>query len=219
MPSHPDDPEIILPDGARGRRPRPYRWIVGFGLLFFAFVLFHNGVPLYTDWLWFGEVGYRQVFSTTILAKMTVYFLFAAAFLLFFYGNILVARRLAPEKSDRFLMERFGSDWGKRIHKGIGAVALGLSLFLALWAGALAVENWPAWLEFLHWTPFNKLDPVFGNDIGFYVFRVPFLRFIAGFGVGTVLLTAIVVVAIHHTHLQRHHRLEVLFRTSETVDA
>ncbi len=197
MPSYPDDPEVILPNGARGRRPRSFRGFIGLGILFLGFLLFHNAVPLYTDWLWFGEVGYRQVFSTTIVAKMTVYFLFALVFLIFFYGNILVARRLAPEKSDRFLMERFGPEWGKRIHKGIGAVALAGSLFLALWAGALAVENWPAWLEFTHWTAFHKLDPVFGNDVGFYVFRVPFLRFLSEFGMGVVILTAIAVVLIH----------------------
>ncbi len=35
------------------------------GLLFGLFLLYHNALPLYTDWLWFQEVGYTNVFTTT----------------------------------------------------------------------------------------------------------------------------------------------------------
>jgi len=71
MPSYEDDPDVIILPGAGvpSRRPVVNRFLILLGLLFCGFLLVHNAVPLYTDWLWFREVGYGGVFSTTIAAK------------------------------------------------------------------------------------------------------------------------------------------------------
>lgn len=197
MPSYPDEPDIILPHGGRLRRPPSWRLYTLLGLLFLGFLFVHNGVPLYTDWLWFGEVGYRNVFTTTILAKTMLFFLFGALFFAIFYLNVRIARRLAPEKADRFLIEQLGPAWGRSIQRGIGWILFGVALFLSLWAGRIAADYWANGLEFVHWTPFGKTDPVFGNDIGFYLFRVPFFRFLWGFFLASLVLTTLAVVAIH----------------------
>ena len=171
-------------------------WIT-LGLLFAAFLIYHNVVPLYTDWLWFREVGYVNVFSTTILAKTLLFVMFGGLFFAVFYGNAAYARRLAPEFADRFLMERFGPEWGRTLQRSLSMILLGVSGFLSLWAGRVAAENWSRWLEFAHGVPFHASDPLFGHDIGFYVFRLPFLAAIYSFLLGTLLLTLVAVVAIH----------------------
>jgi uncharacterized membrane protein (UPF0182 family) len=197
MPAYPDDNEIRLPRYDAPPRPRIRRIYILLGLLFLGFLFLQNAVPLYTDWLWFREVGYTVVFSTRILVRTALFFGFGLLFFALFYGNVRFARRLAPEETDRFLLERFGPEWGQNLRSAIGWILLGGAIFLSLWAGRLAAEAWTELLEFLHATPFGVTDPVFGHDVGFYVFRLPFLRFVQGFLLVTLLLTSLAVVAIH----------------------
>jgi uncharacterized protein len=197
MSSDDVEPEIILPFAARRARPRSWRPVVALGLLFAVFLFFHNAVPLYTDWLWFAEVGYTGVFTATIWAKTQLFLVFGALFFAIFYGNVAIARRLAPDAADRFLLERFGTDWTKRIQKYLGWILLGGALFLSLWAGRLAAESWADWLTFAHARPFHIADPVFANDISFYVFRLPFLNTLYTFFIGALLISAVAVLFIH----------------------
>lgn len=199
MPYNPDDPEILLPPYYRSSPHNGFRWrlaIVG-AALFVLFLLVHNGVPLYTDWLWFGEVGRRDVFGTTILAKTELFFTFGLLFFAIFYGNLRLAQRLAPSTADAFLVERLGRDWARALQRWIGWILFGVALFCSLWAGRIASDYWANFLEFRHGVPFGVHDPVFGLDAGFYVFRLPFLRFVWTFLLVTILLAAAATIAFH----------------------
>jgi uncharacterized protein len=195
----PDEPVIIREKPIPPKR-RKSRLPLLFVLLFVGFLIMQNAVPIYTDWLWFGEVGYRQVFSTTIAAKTSLFVLFGAIFFVIFYGNIKIARRMGPEGSERMISEQFGAEWGVLIQRGIGAVLFWVSVFLSLWAGRFAAEEWTHWLTFTHSTPFNLTDPMFNRDISFYIFRLPFLSFVANFLMTTLLLTGAAVFALHMLH-------------------
>lgn len=177
-------------------RPFPKRWLL-LGLLFGLFLLYHNTLPLYTDWLWFQEVGYTNVFTTTVIAKTLLFVVSGGLFFALVFGNIVAARRLAPEYADRMLMERFGPEWGRAIQKSLGWILFGVTAFVSLWVGRIMSENWSRWLEFTHGAAFHISDPVFNNDIGFYVFRLPFLAAVYSFLMGALLLTFIAVMAIH----------------------
>ncbi len=198
MPLPPDMPEIIITsDDFEPPRIPLARIAIGFGLLFGLFLIYHDFAPLYTDWLWFHEIGYVSVFTTTIVAKTELFFAGALLFFICFYGNGIVARRLAPERSHRFLRERFGSETGMLIERYIGRGLFCLAAFLALWAGRLAVEEWSHWLEIRNAASFGVIDPVFHKDVSFYVFAAPFLRFLCDFALGTLVLTLLVVVMLH----------------------
>jgi uncharacterized membrane protein (UPF0182 family) len=195
-----DRPEIILPDDDdNDSLPRPNfrRVFLALGLFLILFVLYHDAVPLYTDWLWFQEVGYSGVFTTTIVAKTTLFCGVGLLCFALFYGNVRLARHFAPEQADRFLMERFGPAWGSSLQRAVDWILLGGSVFLSLWAGRLAADNWTQWLAFRNAAPFHRVDPVFGNDIGFYVFRLPFLNTMVTFALGALVLTLIGVILIH----------------------
>ncbi|HZP80335.1 MAG TPA: UPF0182 family protein, partial [Chthonomonadaceae bacterium] len=197
-PDEPNEPELIISsDDVEHTPPRIGRLLILLGLLFGGFLLVHNVVPLYTDWLWFGEVGYRNVFTTTIATKTLLFFSGALLFFAVFYLNVRHARRLAPEDTDRFLRQQFGAQWGQTIQNGIGWILLGVGAFLSLWAGRIAAESWQNWLQFRYWTPFRITDPVFGNDVGFYIFRLPFLDFLWQFGFYTLVLTTAAVLFLH----------------------
>jgi len=63
--------------------------------LFFAVLLlllsFGQAISLYTDWLWFQEVGYTEIFTTTLTFKLTLGLVFGALFFLSIYFNIKLA--------------------------------------------------------------------------------------------------------------------------------
>ena len=56
-------------------------WVIG--AAFIVFALLPNFTGFYTDWLWFGEVGYQKVYATEYLAKIG-FFVAGAAFAYFF---------------------------------------------------------------------------------------------------------------------------------------
>ena len=76
----------------------PLRSAMGI-ILFIAVVLllmlFWRGIELITDWFWFQEVGYENVFPITFLTQMKVAALFGFAFFVIFYLNLFLASRLS----------------------------------------------------------------------------------------------------------------------------
>ncbi|NJK30518.1 MAG: UPF0182 family protein [Acaryochloris sp. SU_5_25] len=73
----------------------------------------------------------------------------------------------------------------------LSAIALILSLGMAL----VVSNQWTTVLTFIHATPFARLDPLFGQDIGFYVFALPFWQLLRFWLIG-VTLTGLVSVAL-----------------------
>lgn len=197
MPSDAVEPDIILPHAARRLQQRNRGYALFALLLFGLFLIYHNAVPLFVDWLWFREVGYTQVFVTTVIAKTQLFLLFSVLFLALFYGNVKVARRLAPPMVIGSVLERLTAGWGKRLLQVLDLVLLGMSLFVALWAGRIATDHWAEWLTLWHASSFHLADPVFHNDVGFYVFQLPFLNFVYQFLLGALLLSTLVAVGIH----------------------
>ena len=77
---------------------------------------------------------------------------------------------------------------------------IGLPLIIGLLAGVSATSEWKDWLLFRNGTSFGTSDPQFNVDVGFYVFTLPFLRFIIGFLFAAVVLAFIVAVVVHYVY-------------------
>ncbi len=190
-------PIIVGSDGSPTKPTGPWRLVIPALILFALFELVHNGAPLYCNWLWFREVGFPGVFTTTIAAKTGLYVGFGLLFFLCFYGNLTIAQRATPNTALRAMMGRFGPQVGLALQRWTGWILFGIAAFFSLWAGRLASESWSAWLEFTHPTAFGVKDPVFGTDVSFYVFQLPFLHSLWAFCMGTLILTLIAVVLLH----------------------
>jgi uncharacterized membrane protein (UPF0182 family) len=149
-------------------------------------------VDFYTDWLWFGETGYQQVFVRSLTAKATlggVVFAFVFALL---YANARVAVRGLGWRSFTIAT----AEGPREIVAGTGGVKLllyaatGLAAFVI---GSYASTRWEAWLLYQYATPFGIRDPILGRDVSFYVFRLPFLQLVQGL-LKTALILAVAVV-------------------------
>ncbi len=153
-------------------------------------------VSVYVDWLWFGEVGYQSIFLRTLTAKVTLATLvFLASFLV-----LAVNLRLAFATLRRRDFEIMTPDGPRSISVDPGRLRPLTLLFAAMAAflmASFAARHWLDWLFFWNGVPFGESDPILGRDVGFFVFRLPFLRLLYQMALGLVAISFAAVAATH----------------------
>jgi uncharacterized membrane protein (UPF0182 family) len=149
-------------------------------VLFLAIVFFGRGVRLYTDWLWFADAGYLGVFFTELKGRIATGGGLALAAFLWILPQYWIARsfRAAP----RPVVPDDWLDFPQRhlVLRRLDRVFPAALAVLCAFA-ALGLSGW--WTEVLQYryhVPFGVADPLFGRDVGFYVFRLPLLRGLLG---------------------------------------
>src|SRR4051794_27956545 len=178
--------------------PRPRRPKIGprgrVGLVLAVIALFIlltslRGIAgFYTDLLWFDSLGYRGVFTGVLGAKASLTALFSLIFFVVLWVNLFIADRLAP----RFRPAGPEEDVIERYHELIGhrtgLVRLIVAIVFALIAGAGVSGQWHDWILFRHSQNFGVQDLQFHKDVGFYVFRLPFLKFLVNWSFASTVI-------------------------------
>ena len=153
------------------------------------FVALPSFADLYTEWLWFGEVGYQSVFLKSLTARILVgVAAFLAAFTLLF-GNLRVAVKGATRP---YVVFPGGGDLQPIVleRRHLAAIALGASALVALFIGGVTSSQWLVILQYLEATSFGAPDPLFGRDASFYIFTLPFLDLVR-LGLQTMVVLAL----------------------------
>ena len=155
-----------------------------------AFFVLPAGVDFLADWLWFGEVGYRQVYSTELSVRAlagAAAFLVTVAWLTFHVRRAIAAMSPAPmtfTTREGFTVALPTRDQVRPLVMVLAAVA---SFLLA----SFVSTQWMTLLNWWHQVPFGASDPVLGYDAGFYVFTLPALELLRGFLLGLVVLAVL----------------------------
>ena len=102
-----------------------------------------------------------------------------------------VARTSGPEDE---IIERYRSV----VEPYAGRIRFAVAAFFAIVMGSGVSAEWRDWILFSHATNFGIKDPQFHHDIGFYVFRLPFLQFLAGWTFAALLVILIVTAVFHY---------------------
>jgi len=150
----------------------------------------------YTEWLWFGEVGYRVAFWTPIVSEIVLGTLAGLSVFFIFYINTRLLLRLRPVPRVIELRASGGRAYRQIVTRLQPAriAALGAGVVGVL-AGIVASRAWLPFQMLVHQVPFGTRDPIFGMDVGFYIFTLPALvrlyEWLAGW-----LAAALAVVAI-----------------------
>ncbi|MFN3477438.1 MAG: UPF0182 family protein, partial [Candidatus Methylomirabilales bacterium] len=153
------------------------------------FAILGQLVPFYTDWLWFQEVKFQQVFLKILKTRFLLALLFGAPFFLFLYVNLRLATRFTITDVLIELEDRFGLPSRLVIEPYFQRFLLPGALLLAFFSALQASGEWEGWIRFWYWVPFKLQDPIFGKDVGFYIFRLPFLLFLYQWLMLTLVLT------------------------------
>src|SRR5712692_841576 len=154
-------------------------------------------VPLYTDWLWFQEVGYTEVFLTTLGFRGSLFTAVAVVVLVFLYGNLTFAARRARPDVLWELEDQLGLPGRVVIEPIIRRFLPVVLAFIAFTAGMRASARWETVLQYINAVPFGTSDPLFGRDLGFFVFALPFWRMALGWATALVIGTLVLTVVIY----------------------
>lgn len=161
---------------------RRSRILVGIALLIVGLLMIGPRlIDAYVDWLWFGEVGFRSVFSTVLVTRLVV-FLVAGVFIgAVVFGGMALAYRsrpvFVPASGPNDPVARYRATVLSRLR----LFAIGVPVFIGLLAGFVAQTYWVRIQLFLHGGTFGINDPEFGKDLGFYAFDLPFYRLVLGY--------------------------------------
>ena len=169
-----------------------FRWILA--AVAAVFVLFLAlGTEFYVDILWYSEMGYLSVYFKELVTKLIMsvpQFIMLFIVLTVYFRAIsklgkVKSGKKPEEVSDGSSAESADAQIGeekKEEPKKQGNFIRGKLPFIL--AGVIAflisfdstANLWNDWLEFVNAQPFDQVDPIFGKDISFYVFKLPFLR-------------------------------------------
>ncbi|MFE9205716.1 UPF0182 family protein [Micromonospora sp. NPDC007230] len=171
------------------------------GVLIGVFVLFTLlgwGVNAWTDWLWFEEVRYTQIFTGVLGTRLLLFLVIGLGMALIVAGNLWLGYRLRPQlrphSAEQATLERYRMLLSPRLGTWIALVSAVIGLF----AGLSAQSRWSQWLLFRNGGSFGVKDPEFGVDVGFYVFQLPFWRYLLGVGFTVVVLALLGALAMHY---------------------
>ncbi len=170
-------------------------------LLFLAFIglgVVAQVIPLYVDWLWFQEVGYVEVFTRTLTLRGSLFGALAITVAIFLYANLTFAARTAAPDVLWELEDQLGLPGRLVIEPLIRRFLPIVLALISLASGLRAGAHWEVLLGYLNATPFQIADPVFGRDLAFFVFTLPFWRLVHGWAIalvtGTLVLTLLLYV-------------------------
>jgi len=161
--------------------------IIGVGL----FWLVSYGVNMYTDWLWFKSLTLESVFLTRLTSRIAVFFGAAIPFVIIFMGNVVLARWLS-------IRERLYVGQHRALDLPIFGWLIWIVGVVLGWAvGMAAAPRWLDFLRFFNQYAFGVEDPIFGRDVGFFVFSLPLYHFIQGWLITTLIMTLLGVLIIY----------------------
>ncbi len=176
------------------RRPRFGLWLL---LAVLALVVVGQAVPLYTDWLWFEEIGLTQVFTTRLALGGWLFLGVAAVVFVFLFLNLSIAARTAAPDVLWELEDQLGLPGRAILEPLVRRLLLPVVGVIAVMSGARAAGGWDTVLEYRYAVPFGRVDSLFQRDLGFYVFELPFWRLLYGWATTLVIGTIVLGTAVY----------------------
>ena len=164
-------------------------------LMFVLLTIVPTFVGLVTDLFWFREIGYQRVFTTELTTKVGLFVFGGLVTWAFLALNSRLARS-GPSRAP--VLVRMSPELPPvDVAAALTKFATPLVLILAFLFALGATGSWMDLLKFTHRSSFGLTDPVFGRDVGFYVFVLPAIATLLGSLRSLVILTLFGVVVLY----------------------
>src|SRR5580704_11024913 len=179
--------------------PRRHRRLFFLVLVTLAVVIFCSRTALsyYVDALWFGSLGYGDVFRKTLTLQWAVFAAFFAVTFFFLYGWFLALRMTyQSDLPDDYMIVIGGQSLKLPVARILHLLGLVVSLVVAVVTGASIMMEWPTFA--LYWytrrATGGALDTIFGKAISFYLFTLPTWQFITGWLLTLAVISCVIAV-------------------------
>ncbi len=160
------------------------------GVVLALIVLLASSTSFIAELQWFKEVGYTRTYLTRIVAVIG---LTLPIFLVFYLISIIYYRSIA-KKYDQVTYPQKTATYIRNRNRGVYLVA---ALFFLVVSYGLAQNNWYVILQYINSVDFNQVDPVFGQDISFYFFKLPLYQLLTSLALSVVILLFLLTVIIY----------------------
>jgi uncharacterized membrane protein (UPF0182 family) len=182
-----------VPSDYPSDRRRPWTFVIA--IVVGVYLLLTAAGTLWTDFLWFDSVGFREVW----LRNWGLAILLGVVGIIVSFAVIWSALKLVDRFSPRWapfdlteeeeLVERFREWVGPRMGQFRILVTAALSLIMGL-----TVATWrDDVFRFINSQEFDAVDPIFDVDVAFYVFRLPLWGTVVDWLFNLLVLTTVVV--------------------------
>ena len=176
------------------------KWLFPVAAVLFVVLI---AVPVFLQkWLWMRQLNYSVIFWTMFSARAGLTcsaFVFA---FLFLWLNVRWAARNSLSLS-------VARSRGEATDAKLNAIAVTqhivtrgvvpiVGIVAAIFASGMYTK-WDTYLRFRYGGAFDLADPIFGRDLGFYIFRLPWYELLQG-SIAIVAFLAIVAVTVPYGH-------------------
>ena len=162
------------------------RW--GLLALIAIVVVLSTVLGLVQKWLWMRQLDYAGIFWTLLSVKWGIFGVTLIVSVLYLWVNLrFAARNIDMVDGESFFNKAFKHpvDASRTINIDVSpklmVFAIDFAIVVLSLIFALSVSGqWDTYLRFRYGGPFGVADPLFGVDLGFYVFRLPFYEMLQG---------------------------------------
>ena len=176
---------------------RPRRILLAvLATVFLVVVVFPWLASFATDWLWFTEIHFESVYLTSLVARLLLFVVTGAVAFVFLYGNLRLASR-GVDLPTLIMSTRSGLRLD--VSRFVPALVRTGAAVVAFFAALVLSAQWMPALMFLHGVPVGEADPLFGRDVGFYLFKLPAISAALGALVIVTFLALIGCVLLYAT--------------------
>lgn len=155
-------------------------------------------IGTYVEWLWYGEVGFRSVFSTVLFTRLLQMLVIGVVIGGLLALNLMIAYRSRPVFVPVVGPEDPVARYRTAIMQRLRLVGIGVPVAIGLLAGLSAQGDWQTLQMYLNSTPFGVADPEFGKDVSFYAFRLPFYNALLSWAFVAVVLSFLGALVTHY---------------------
>jgi uncharacterized protein len=173
------------------------------GFLVVLFIIVGLGLNWVTEYIWMDSLDFASVFTTILSIKVM---LGAIGFVLFAIITYLTLFWIKRTYFSHFSIHQLPPFL--QSGKTLNLITLAGALFVGL-IGSTTVQGlgWEPALKIMNFVPFGETDPFFNRDISFYMYVLPFLKFVVNLLLSLSIFVLIVEVAAYSVfHIYRMNK-------------
>jgi uncharacterized membrane protein (UPF0182 family) len=181
-----------MPPAPRRRR----RFIIVLVILAVVLLGSRTALSYYIDVLWFGSLGYGEVFWKTLSLQWGIFAAFTLATFIILYGTFLALKRAhLPDLPSGHTILIGGQPLKLPVEPVLRVIALVISLVIAAATGASIMSDWATLALYWNASPIGGVgDPIFGRPLNFFLFTLPAWQLISGWLLTLAVITCALAI-------------------------
>lgn len=170
------------------------RWLVVLAVALLLLLFSETLVHILTESWWFQAVGYGNVFWTRLRWQGAIALLCFAVWWTVLFANYRIAQYLTRHRLMTISQNR---EWDPYLPGLVQGISLALITMLAIGAAIGGTAQWETVLKFLNPVAFGTADPLYGQDVSFYIFKLPLYEMLRNSALELLIWSLIVAVTIY----------------------